>query len=133
MEEFDSLQEFIDINTKQTPYDKIICKFCDKKFSYDSITKHFINKHEKEYLKSDFADDVPWKEAISTNKKIENKLEKEFMKTFSMPMDDMDEEEIFSSFLGQKGNSGSMEEIFMEMMMNGSGGKSKSKKTKKKK
>jgi hypothetical protein len=67
--------------------------------------------------------DIPWKEAVALNKKMEEKIEKEFMKNFGMldiDGEDEDYDDMFASMFGKKGKSGaSMENMFMEMMLGG--------------
>lgn len=134
IEDEDLFQEFLEKNTKEAKSGKITCKFCDKKFSYEGITKHFIKTHEKEYEATEFSKEVKWKEAIEINKRLEKKMEDQFMKMtmggFGFDMDDEEEDFDFDSmFKGKKGKSKGkgkdnfgMEEMLMEMMMGGKPG-----------
>jgi hypothetical protein len=110
IEDEDLFQEFLEKNTKEAKSGKITCKFCDKKFSYEGITKHFIKTHEKEYEATEFSKEVKWKEAIEINKRLEKKMEDQFMKMtmggFGFDMDDEEEDFDFDSmFKGKKGKS----------------------------
>jgi hypothetical protein len=144
----DYLENFITEHTKEnTKTGKLTCNFCsDKKLSYDGMKKHFIKTHEKQYKESSYVKECTWKEAIDINKKLEKKIEKEFMEGMGgmqfddfddMGMGDVDFDKMFTG-KGKKGNSGmkDFEKIMMDMLTMGMGGgnsKTANKSSKKKK
>jgi hypothetical protein len=78
--EEDCFGMFFEENSKELKTGKFSCKLCEnKKLSYEGMQKHFIKTHQKEYDSSPYAKSVPWKKAIEINKKIEEKMEAEFM------------------------------------------------------
>ncbi len=134
IEEEDYLQNFMEDNVKENKTGKLNCRLCDKKFSFENATKHYVKNHQKEYEASTYAKEVSWKDAVEANKRIEKKMEDEFMKMtggFAGFDDGGDDDFDFSSmFKGPKGKSTGkgkgkgkdsfgMEEMLMEMMMGG--------------
>jgi hypothetical protein len=141
VEEEDCFEEFIEENTTQLKSEKLSCNLCDgKKLSYDVMKKHFIKTHQKDYESSEYAKDVPWKEALKVNKQMEAKMEKEFMKQMGamgmgmeMDSDEDDYEEYTKSNKKSKakGNSNSdakmmkdFEKMMMDMLINPGAGMS---------